>query len=105
MCEFHGHHFPYPQRMLRTDRHKLVVNPGSVNKLYDLEVDPDELLNVYEHPEIKEVRTRMMQRLYAVLRNRGDNFYHWLTSMYDVGEVRYDPTLSGLDEATYQQPE
>jgi arylsulfatase A-like enzyme len=105
VCEFHGHHFPYPQRMLRTDRYKLVVNPESVNELYDLEVDPDELLNVYEHPELNEVRTRMMQRLYAVLRDRGDNFYHWMTSMYDVGEVRYDPTLSGLDEATYQQPE
>jgi arylsulfatase A-like enzyme len=101
VCEFHGHHFPYPQRMLRTDRYKLVVNPDSVNELYDLEVDPDELLNVYEHPEMKERRTRMMQRLYAVLRDRGDNFYHWMTSMYDVGEVRYDPTLSGLDEATY----
>jgi hypothetical protein len=22
--------------------------------------------------------------------------------MYDVGEVAYDPTMSGLDEATYQ---
>jgi arylsulfatase A-like enzyme len=101
VCEFHGHHFPYPQRMLRTDRYKLVVNPDSVNELYDLTTDPDELLNVYEHPELKEVRTRMMQRLYAVLRDRGDNFYHWMTSMYDVGEVRHDPTLSGLDEATY----
>jgi len=101
VCEFHGHHFPYPQRMLRTDRYKLVVNPDSVNELYDLEVDPDELLNVYEHPEHQEVRSRMMQRLYAVLRDRGDNFYHWMTSMYDVGEVAYDPTLSGLDEATY----
>jgi len=104
VCEFHGHHFLYPQRMLRTHRYNRVVNPDSVNELYDLEVDPDELLNVDEHPEMKEVRTRMMQRLYAVLRDRGDNFYHWMTSMYDVGEVRYDPTLSGLDEATYQQP-
>src|SRR5690606_10846085 len=24
VCEFHGHHFPYPQRMLRDDHHKLV---------------------------------------------------------------------------------
>ncbi|WP_233712330.1 sulfatase-like hydrolase/transferase [Kribbella turkmenica] len=101
VCEFHGHHFPYPQRMLRTDRYKLVVNPDSVNELYDLATDPDELQNVYEHPELAEVRSRMMRRLYTVLRDRGDNFYHWMTSMYDVGEVGYDPTLSGLDEATY----
>jgi arylsulfatase A-like enzyme len=104
VCEFHGHHFPYPQRMLRTDRYKLVVNPDSVNELYDLHLDPDELLNVYEHPEMAQVRTRMMQRLYQVLRERGDNFYHWMTSMYDVGPTNYDPTLSGLDEATYQSP-
>ena len=103
VCEFHGHHFPYPQRMLRTDRYKLVVNPDSVNELYDLELDPDELHNVYEHPEQAGVRSRMMRRLYAVLRERGDNFYHWMTSMYDVGDVGYDPTMSGLDETTYQK--
>ncbi|MGN6243287.1 MAG: sulfatase-like hydrolase/transferase [Motilibacteraceae bacterium] len=105
VCEFHGHHFPYPQRMLRTERYKLVVNPDSVNELYDLHVDPDELLNVYEHPEMADVRSAMMRRLYTVLRDRGDKFYHWMTSMYDVGEVAYDPTLSGLDEATYQVQE
>ncbi|MFD5311476.1 sulfatase-like hydrolase/transferase [Streptomyces ardesiacus] len=102
VCEFHGHHFPYPQRMLREDRYKLVVNPDSVNELYDLHTDPDELQNVYAHPEQAEVRGRMMRRLYDVLRERGDNFYHWMTSMYDVGEVGHDPTLSGLDESTYQ---
>lgn len=102
VCEFHGHHFPYPQRMLREERFKLVVNPDSVNELYDLESDPHELLNVVDVPEYAEVRRRMMARLYAVLRERGDNFYHWMTSMYEVGEVDYDPTQSGLDEATYR---
>ncbi|NKQ51859.1 sulfatase-like hydrolase/transferase [Amycolatopsis sp. K13G38] len=102
VCEFHGHHFPYPQRMLRTDRYKLVVNPDSVNELYDLHTDPDELLNVYELPEMAPVRGALMRRLYEILRRRGDNFYHWMTSMYDVGDVEYDPTLSGLDESTYQ---
>ncbi|NRQ34747.1 sulfatase-like hydrolase/transferase [Nonomuraea sp. NN258] len=102
VCEFHGHHFPYPQRMIRTDRYKLVVNPDSTNELYDLFTDPDELLNRYTHPEMAEVRARLMQRLYEVLRARGDNFYHWMTSMYDVGDVSYDPTMSGLDEATYR---
>jgi arylsulfatase A-like enzyme len=101
VCEFHGHHFPYPQRMLRDERYKLVVNPDSVNELYDLASDPDELRNVYEQPELAPVRSRLMHRLYQVLRDRGDNFYHWMTTMYDVGEVDYDPTQSGLDETTY----
>ena len=69
--------------------------------LYDLRTDPDELMNVYGHPEMRSIRDRMMQRLYGALRERGDNFYHWMTTMYDVGEVDYDPTQSGLDETTY----
>jgi len=102
VCEFHGHHFPYPQRMLRTDRYKLVVNPESVNELYDLQEDPDELVNRYADPALAEVCGRLVRRLYVLLQERGDNFFHWMTSMYDVGEVGYDPTLSGLDESTYQ---
>jgi arylsulfatase A-like enzyme len=102
VCEFHGHHFPYPQRMLRDARYKLVVNPDSVNELYDLDTDPEELLNVYEHPEQRAVRDRMMARLYRVLRERGDKFFHWMTTMYDVGDVDYDPTQSGLDESSYR---
>jgi arylsulfatase A-like enzyme len=101
VCEFHGHHFPYPQRMLREDRYKLVVNPDSVNELYDLQADPDELTNVYDEPGLADVQRRMMGRLYRLLRERGDNFYHWMTTMYDVGEVDHDPTQSGLDETTY----
>jgi hypothetical protein len=46
-----------------------------------------------------------MRRLYGRLRDRGDNFYHWMTTMYDVGEVDHDPTQSGLDETTYRPTE
>lgn len=101
VCEFHGHHFPYPQRMLRTRTHKLIVNPDSVNELYDLERDPYELTNIYTADETADLRAEMLHRLCTVLRRRGDNFYHWMTSMYEVGDVEYDPTLSGLDEDSY----
>ena len=104
MCEFHGHHFPYPQRMLRTHRYKLVVNPDSVNELYDLETDPRRAAQPLRPPRAARTSAQqMMRRLYHLLRERGDNFYHWMTSMYDVGEVDYDPTLSGLDETTYHR--
>ena len=101
VCEFHGHHFPYPQRMIRDQRYKLIVNPESVNELYDLQADADELHNRYNHPEMADVRGRLMRRLYDALVSRGDNFHHWMTSMYDIGSVTYDPTLSGFDEAAY----
>ncbi|MFF0049188.1 sulfatase-like hydrolase/transferase [Streptomyces sp. NPDC005498] len=97
LAEFHGHHFPYPQRMLRDDRYKLVVNPESVNELYDLHADPHELSNRYEHPETADVRRRLMRRMYDLLRDRGDNFYHWMTPMFDIGASDYDPTLSSFE--------
>jgi arylsulfatase A-like enzyme len=99
VLEFHGHHFPYPQRMLVTDRYKVVVNPESVNELYDLVDDPDELQNRYDHPELAEVRGALLRRLYVQLRERGDNFYHWMASMYPVGDKDYDVSLSSFDGA------
>jgi arylsulfatase A-like enzyme len=104
VAEFHGHHFPYPQRMLRTDRYKLVVNPADRNELYDLVDDPDELLNRYDQPALADVRGSMMRRLYTLLRERGDNFYHWMTSMYEVGAKGYDAALSDLDTAASARP-
>jgi arylsulfatase A-like enzyme len=103
LAEFHGHHFPYPQRMLRTRVHKLVVNPESQNELYDLVADPDELHNRYDHPELRSVRTELTRRLYDLLRERGDNFYHWMTPMYDV-ETDYDTTLSAFETEQPAEP-
>ena len=97
LVEFHGHHFPYPQRMLRTRTHKLVVNPESVNELYDLAADPHELVNRIDDPELAEVRRTLMTELYRQLRERGDNFSHWMTSMFEVGPADHDPTLSSFE--------
>lgn len=97
IAEFHGHHFPYPQRMLRTDCWKLVINPASINELYDLRADPSELTNLYGNPQVKDVRRTMERALYGRLRNRGDNFYHWMSSMNEVGEKSYDVSLSEVD--------
>ncbi|RCK70894.1 sulfatase [Desertihabitans brevis] len=97
LCEYHGHHFPYPQRMLRTRTHKLVVNPESVNELYDLVTDPHELVNRIGDPELAVVERELVSELYRQLRERGDNFYHWMTPMYAVGEADYDATLSSFE--------
>jgi arylsulfatase A-like enzyme len=97
LCEFHGHHFPYPQRMLRTERYKLVINPPDVNELYDLQADSHELTNRIDDPAYAAVRRDLMGRLYRQLRERGDNFYHWMTTMFEV-EVAADEdaSLSGF---------
>lgn len=97
LAEFHGHHFPYPQRMLRTRTHKLVVNPESVNELYDLRADPHELTNRIDDPDLAGTRHALMTELYRQLRERGDNFYHWMTSMFEIGGADYDVTLSSFE--------
>jgi arylsulfatase A-like enzyme len=102
-AEFHGHHFPYPQRMLRTRRFKLVVNPESVNELYDLVDDLYELTNRYDDPALTDIRDRLLQRLYDKLRESGDNFHHWMTSMYPVGGKDYDTSLSDFEGASHQE--
>ncbi|MGI5466668.1 hypothetical protein [Streptomyces sp. CA-132043] len=73
-----------------------MVNPESHNELYDLHTDPDELHNRYEHPELRDVRAELTRTLYDRLRERGDNFFHWMTPMYDV-ETDYDTTLSAFE--------
>ena len=54
---------------------------------------------------MRQLRERLIADLYRRLRDRGDNFYHWMTSMYDIGQVDYDPSMSGLDEGTHQAAE
>jgi arylsulfatase A-like enzyme len=98
ICEYHGHHFPYPQRMIRNHTHKLIVNPESVNELYDLAKDPHELTNEYFNPDYREIRKKLLSELYEALRSRGDKFFHWMTSMYEVGDLNYDPSMSQLDK-------
>jgi arylsulfatase A-like enzyme len=95
-AEFHGHHFPYPQRMIRTHAHKLVVNPPDVNELYDLETDPHELRNVIGDPAYRDIRDSLMRLLYEHLRASGDNFYHWMTTTFDVGGIDYDTLLGSF---------
>jgi arylsulfatase A-like enzyme len=83
--------------MLRTDRYKLVVNPESYNELYDLHTDPHELTNRYCDPALKDIRRELMGRLYRILRERGDNFYHWMTTMYEIEDKDYDTALSSFE--------
>lgn len=95
VAEFHGHHFPYSQRMIRDRRHKLVFNPESVNELYDLDADPHELRNVYAVPAYASVRRDMTGRLYRELLRRGDPAYTWMSYMSDIGKDRA-PDVDGV---------
>ena len=104
LAEFHGHHFPYPQRMIRTRTHKLVVNPESVNELYDLVRDPDELQNIYDDPRGRAARDDLVRRLYLALRARGDNFHHWMATMDPVGALDEPTPVDVFEQAAPGPP-
>ena len=98
VCEFHGHHFPLQQRMLRTRDFKLVINPESVNELYDLRRDPAEMTNVYASPVYDEVRRELATNLYRQLRERGDHsFAKWMAAMTDFDVPLANTARSDLD--------
>jgi len=65
MCEFHGHRFPYPQRMLRWGHYKYIFNVGDHDELYDLEADPYEMVNLINDQAmisvVKECRRRLLK--------------------------------------------
>jgi arylsulfatase A-like enzyme len=92
-AEFHGHHFPYSQRMIRTDRHKLVMNPADICELYDLELDPDELVNRIDEPAYAAVQKQLFTRLYRHVQATGDRLGYWMDSTYVM-----DHTNSTYDE-------
>ncbi|MEU9709774.1 sulfatase-like hydrolase/transferase [Streptomyces sp. NPDC047967] len=95
VAEFHGHHFPYAQRMIRDRRHKLVHNMDGVHELYDLASDPHELRNVYASPLYAEVRRDLAGRLYRELLRRGDPAHSWMGYTADIGRGRA-PDVDGV---------
>jgi len=62
--EYHGDEMGfYSQRMVRTKRYKYVFNAPDIDELYDLRSDPNELQNLVDHPDYRDVRTRLRDRL------------------------------------------
>lgn len=101
VCEFHGHHFPLQQRMLRSRDFKLVVSPESINELYDLRSDPSEMTNVHDAPIYDGVRQELAIRLHTRLRERGDHsFAKWMAAMTDFEVPLVNTARSDLDEVT-----
>lgn len=64
LAEYHGLRFLYSQRILVShDNLKLVFSPGDFDEVYDLAIDPHELLNRAEAPEYTEDVARLQATL------------------------------------------
>ncbi len=62
--EFLGHENFYTQRLVRTRRHKYVWNAFDYDELYDLEADPQEMVNRASDPACDGVRRELIRRLW-----------------------------------------
>lgn len=97
ILEFHGHHFPYQQRAIRTHKYKLIFNPADVNEFYDLESDPYEIENLWNDSTYDNVRRELAKELHRQLVERGDGvFAKWMNAMMD-----YDVPLGGTSNSDY----
>jgi choline-sulfatase len=78
LCQYRNSGHPYDPpvhaTMLRRDQYKLVVFHGPpatdrprTGELYDLEADPDELHNLWDHADYAQVRTRLQEFLLDAL--------------------------------------
>lgn len=84
LCEFHGRQFPYPQRMIRDERYKLIITPADVSEFYDLQKDPFELVNAFDDPGYRKERIRLTSILLERLKEERDNFYSWVELNFET---------------------
>jgi len=96
-AEFHGQFYSYEQRMIRTDRYKLVVNAFDTNEFYDLREDPNELTNEIGNPEYGAESAALYRELRERLDARGDDFFEGDWDPGETWKISSTPAV-GLDQ-------
>ncbi len=82
VTEHHGHHCPFWQRMVRTDRGKFVFNYTAVHEFYDLENDPDETKNIIDTVGDSTLED-YKEMLLDWMRRTKDPLYSWTNCSLD----------------------
>ncbi len=72
----HHHPFSCEQRFLRTRRYKYAFNALDVDELYDLQADPDEMVNRIDDLAYQNVLQEMIERMWQHIGNLGDPIAH-----------------------------
>ena len=77
VAEFHGDEFGlYSQRMFHAGRYKFVFNPHAIDELYDLQVDPHELVNLAVDPGYASLKDDLESRLQQWMRKTEDPLWY-----------------------------
>ncbi len=74
LCVFYGGEYLYTQRIAITERYKYSFNGFDFDECYDLGEDPNELYNIIDKPEYKEVVDDMRARLYELMNQYEDPY-------------------------------
>ncbi len=82
-AEFSAHFASFPQRMLRTRIHKFVFNACSRGELYDLVVDPHEVVNQIDSQAHREIKLGLIRLLLAQMEAMHDPLRGWLDRIQD----------------------
>lgn len=71
-AEFFGQRFFYTQRIYWQDDVKYVFNAFDDDEMYDLESDPDELMNVSAQRDYAETKKKLCERMWEIIKDTED---------------------------------
>lgn len=64
LMEFHGINYLFTQRaVVDRENYKYIWTPGSMDELYDLNTDPDEMVNLIDYPAMARKREQLQEQL------------------------------------------
>ncbi len=84
LAQQNGHFIPFPQRMWRTTTHKLVFNASGRSELYDLAVDPNEMVNCIDDLEYQAIKQQLLEQMYREMQQYHDPLCTWFYRMKSV---------------------
>jgi arylsulfatase A-like enzyme len=83
-AQCNGTELYYTSRMVKTKKYKFVYNPTDFDELYDLELDPHEMVNIADQPNMSTVLKEMYKKMW-------ENAFQ----SEDTNFVTYIPTATG----------
>lgn len=89
----YGGEFLFAQRILITRRYKYIFNGFDIDELYDLETDPDEMVNRVDEPDMQTLAQVLRNELYRQMEALGDPYSG--TWLYNAGH--YLPYAAEVD--------
>ena len=71
-AEFFGQRYAFTQRIYWQDDLKYVFNAFDEDELYDLKADPDELMNLKDHPAYQERKKQLCEQMWQKIKDSED---------------------------------